>query len=96
MIITAKCHQIKCFATIVALPLVRLTQDKMFVLYGNHLNFCYAKIFEGRNLGFGDEGYKGKKLEEQKWARLNFGAQIQGFDPHPKVRVEKANFFMSK
>ncbi|RLE46330.1 MAG: restriction endonuclease subunit R, partial [Candidatus Methanomethylicota archaeon] len=36
-------------------------------------------VFEGRNLVFVDEGHKGKKSEEQKWARLRDKLAENGF-----------------
>ena len=36
-------------------------------------------VFEGRNLVFVDEGHKGKKAEEQKWARLRDKLARYGF-----------------
>lgn len=36
-------------------------------------------VFEGRNLVFVDEGHKGKKSEEQKWARLRNNLAESGF-----------------
>jgi len=36
-------------------------------------------VFEGRNLVFVDEGHKGKKSEEQKWARLRNKLAENGF-----------------
>lgn len=36
-------------------------------------------VFEGRNLVFVDEGHKGKKSEEQKWARLRDRLAESGF-----------------
>jgi len=36
-------------------------------------------VFEGRNLVFVDEGHKGKKSEEQKWARLRGKLAGNGF-----------------
>ncbi len=36
-------------------------------------------VFEGRNLVFVDEGHKGRKLEEQKWARLRNRLAENGF-----------------
>lgn len=37
------------------------------------------EVFEGRNLIFVDEGHKGKKSEEQKWARLRDKLAENGF-----------------
>jgi len=38
-----------------------------------------VSVFEGRNLVFVDEGHKGKKSEEQKWARLRDKLAENGF-----------------
>ncbi|HQE25191.1 MAG TPA: DEAD/DEAH box helicase family protein, partial [Candidatus Atribacteria bacterium] len=38
-----------------------------------------VEVFEGRNLIFVDEGHKGKKSEEQKWARLRNKLAENGF-----------------
>lgn len=38
-----------------------------------------VEIFEGRNLVFVDEGHKGKKSEEQKWAKLRNTLAENGF-----------------
>ncbi|MEO0134317.1 MAG: DEAD/DEAH box helicase family protein, partial [candidate division WOR-3 bacterium] len=38
-----------------------------------------VETFEGKNLIFVDEGHKGKKLEEQKWARLRNELSREGF-----------------
>ena len=36
-------------------------------------------VFEGRNLVYVDEGHKGRRAEEQKWARLRHKLAEQGF-----------------
>ena len=33
-------------------------------------------VFEGKNLVFVDEGHKGRRSEEQKWARLKNEGQV--------------------
>ncbi|HCC69003.1 MAG TPA: restriction endonuclease subunit R, partial [Nitrospiraceae bacterium] len=38
-----------------------------------------VEVFEGRNLVFVDEGHKGKRSEEQKWARLRNKLAENGF-----------------
>jgi len=38
-----------------------------------------VEVFEGRNLLFVDEGHKGKKSEEQKWAKLRNRIAEKGF-----------------
>ncbi len=38
-----------------------------------------VEVFEGRNLVFVDEGHKGKRSEEQKWARLRNSLSENGF-----------------
>ncbi|MBW6484640.1 MAG: DEAD/DEAH box helicase family protein [Syntrophobacterales bacterium] len=37
------------------------------------------EVFEGRNLIFVDEGHKGKRSEEQKWAKLRNKLAVTGF-----------------
>lgn len=38
-----------------------------------------VSVFEGKNLIFVDEGHKGKRSEEQKWARLRDKLAVSGF-----------------